>query len=50
MTMKSSENTDKNRKKENEEIIQNAANSDYKYGFVTDIDTCTLSPRGLMKM
>lgn len=46
MTMKSSENTDKNRKKENEEIIQNAANSDYKYGFVTDIDMHII-PKGL---
>lgn len=44
--MKSSENTDKNRKKENEEIIQNAANSDYKYGFVTDIDMHII-PKGL---
>lgn len=44
--MKSSENTDKNRKKENEEIIQNAANSDYEYGFVTDIDMHII-PKGL---
>ena len=44
--MKSSEDKEKNKKKENEEIIQNAANSDYKYGFVTDIDMHII-PKGL---
>ena len=47
-TMKSNEDTDKekDKKRENEEIIQNATNSDYKYGFVTDIDMHVI-PKGL---
>lgn len=44
--MKSNEDIEKNKKKENEEIIQNVANSDYKYGFVTDIDMHII-PKGL---
>ena len=45
--MKSNEDKEiNNKKKENEEIIQNAANSDYKYGFVTDIDM-HIFPKGL---
>ena len=45
--MKSNEDKEiNNKKKENEEIIQNAANSDYKYGFVTDIDMHII-PKGL---
>ncbi len=44
--MKSNEDKEKDKKKENEEIIQNAANSDYKYGFVTDIDMHVI-PKGL---
>lgn len=44
--MKSSKDKENNKKKENEEIIQNAANSDYKYGFVTDIDMHII-PKGL---
>ena len=46
--MKSNENTNKeiNKRNENEEIIHNAANSDYKYGFVTDIDMHII-PKGL---
>ena len=46
--MKSNEDTNTNNKQrsENEEIIHNAANSDYKYGFVTDIDMHII-PKGL---
>ena len=47
--MKSNENTNKesiNKRSENEEIIHSAANSDYKYGFVTDIDMHII-PKGL---
>lgn len=46
--MKSNENNNKeiNKKTENEEIIHNVANSDYKYGFVTDIDMHII-PKGL---
>ncbi len=46
--MKSNENNEKviNKRSENEEIIHNAANSDYKYGFVTDIDMHII-PKGL---
>ena len=36
--MKSNEDKELNKRSENEKIIHNAANSDYKYGFVTDID------------
>ena len=47
-TMKSNEDKEQNKKQrsENEEIIHNAANSDYKYGFVTDIDMHII-PKGL---
>ncbi len=44
--MKSNEDKEKDKKRENEEIIQNAANSDYKYGFTTDIDMHVI-PKGL---
>lgn len=46
--MKSYENNknEKNRQNESEEIIHNATNSDYKYGFVTDIDMHII-PKGL---
>ena len=48
--MKSNEDKNKNeeqkKRSENEEIIHNAANSDYKYGFVTDIDMHII-PKGL---
>ena len=44
--MKSNEDKEIDKKRENEEIIQNAANSDYKYGFITDIDMHVI-PKGL---
>ena len=44
--MKSNEDKEIDKKRENEEIIQNAANSDYKYGFTTDIDMHVI-PKGL---
>ena len=46
--MKSNEDKEKefNKRSDNEAIIHNAANSDYKYGFVTDIDMHII-PKGL---
>ena len=44
--MKSNENKEINKHSENETIIHNVANSDYKYGFVTDIDMHII-PKGL---
>ena len=46
--MKSNEDKEKetNKRSDNESIIHNAANSDYKYGFVTDIDMHII-PKGL---
>ena len=48
--MKSNEDKEKefNKRSDNEAIIHNAANSDYKYGFVTDIDMHII-PKGLLK-
>lgn len=44
--MKSNNDNENKKKSESEEIIHNAANSDYKYGFVTDIDM-DIIPKGL---
>ncbi len=44
--MKSNKNKEQNKKTDNKEFIQNAANSDYKYGFVSDIDMHVI-PKGL---
>ena len=44
--MKSIKDKEQNKKTGNKEFIQNVANSDYKYGFVSDIDMHVI-PKGL---